>query len=162
MRSLYVLYDADCEFCRNCRDWVTQQPAYVPVAFLAQQSKRAEKLFGRLLAPARDASQLIAITDNGGVYRNDNAWLIIFWALRPTRELSLRLAKPIFRPLTHRAYKLVQRFRHNLGWLTRKSTDNYLKHALLINDGKSICRDARCSTDDRKDNVLSSPSGGDG
>jgi len=45
MKCLYVLFDADCELCARCRNWLAQQPAFVPLVFIAFQSDEAQRRF---------------------------------------------------------------------------------------------------------------------
>jgi hypothetical protein len=45
MKRLYVLFDADCDFFVRCRNWLAQQPAFVPLVFIAFQSDEAQRRF---------------------------------------------------------------------------------------------------------------------
>ena len=74
MRHLTVLYDADCGFCERCRRWLENQPKLIPLEFVAGGSPEAVRRFPDLVVPGR-AEELIVVSDEGDVYRNDNAWL---------------------------------------------------------------------------------------
>lgn len=117
MNRLYVLYDARCGLCRRAKTWVTQQPAYVPVFFMAAGSEEARQAFPSLRMPD-PPEELIAISDEGHVYRNEGAWIMCLYALVETREWSLRLASPWLRPLARQAFTAVSHERSRISsWL---------------------------------------------
>jgi predicted DCC family thiol-disulfide oxidoreductase YuxK len=91
MTRLYILYDAECALCRNCRVWLSQQPAYVPLVFIPLQSPEIGCRF-RGVERLRPAEQLVVIADDGCVWRGDAAWITALWALKEYREWSQRLA----------------------------------------------------------------------
>ena len=47
MKCLYVLFDAECELCVRCRNWLMQQRAFVPLVFIAYHSDEAQRRFPR-------------------------------------------------------------------------------------------------------------------
>src|ERR1700709_316920 len=93
MQRLYVLYDAQCEFCRRCRLWLGGEPAYVQLVFAHFPSEEAECRFPGLkeLHPEKE---IVVISDAGEVWHGGAAWVTCLWALREYREWSLRLAHP--------------------------------------------------------------------
>lgn len=112
MRSLDVLYDADCAFCQRCVYWIKKQRQYVPIEFIPLDSPRAPAL---PIAEGRAAKgQLTAIDDEGGVYQGNHAYLIVLWALREYREWSLRMAGPALWPFARRALEWLTHNRGNL------------------------------------------------
>ena len=114
MRSLTVLYDDDCGFCRSARRWLQREPQYVPLRLVAAGSPLAAQLFPTLSAEAT-RQEITVVSDEGGVYRGHRAWLVCLWALRNYRELSLRLAKPAMLPLVRTVVATAARRRHFLG-----------------------------------------------
>ena len=68
MKCLYVLFDADCELCVRCRNWLMQQPAFVPLVFIAFQSDEAQRRFPGIDG-LKPEEQLLVISDEGAVYR---------------------------------------------------------------------------------------------
>ncbi|GGJ83654.1 hypothetical protein GCM10010123_11700 [Pilimelia anulata] len=102
VRSLLLLYDAECRPCRAARDWLGRQPMLLPVYFLAADSPTARAALPDLdhAATRRD---LTVVADTGAVYRGDAAWLACLWALDGYRELAHRLAHPALRPIARRA-----------------------------------------------------------
>jgi len=51
------------------------------------------------------------VSDEGGVYREGDAWLMCLYALEEYREWSLRLSEPALRPLARQAFSLLSRSR---------------------------------------------------
>jgi predicted DCC family thiol-disulfide oxidoreductase YuxK len=111
MRSLTVLYDADCGFCLRCMRWLQGQAAYVPLRFVPLGSEAA----GRFALPAAAAAgELTVIDDEGGLYSGHAAYLMCLYALRDYREWSLRMANPALWPLARRALEWVTSHRRDL------------------------------------------------
>jgi predicted DCC family thiol-disulfide oxidoreductase YuxK len=110
MKCLYVLFDADCELCVRCRNWLAQQPAFVPLVFIAFQSDEAQRRFPGVNA-LKPGEQLLVISDEGAVYRGAHAWIMCLWALENYREHAQRLAHPALRPLAKAVCELLSRKR---------------------------------------------------
>jgi predicted DCC family thiol-disulfide oxidoreductase YuxK len=105
MRRLTVLYDAGCGFCVRCKDWLERQPQLVPLDLVPARSAEARRRFPALRA---EEDELVVVSDDGGVYRDTDAWLMCLYALDDFREWALWLAEPGRRPLARRVF----------GWLT--------------------------------------------
>ena len=97
MKYLYVLFDADCELCVRCRNWLMHQPAFVPLVFIALQSDEAQRRFPGIDG-LKPGEQLLVISDEGAVYRGAHAWIMCLWALENYREHAQRMAHPILSP----------------------------------------------------------------
>jgi predicted DCC family thiol-disulfide oxidoreductase YuxK len=110
MKCLYVLFDADCELCVRCRDWLAQQQAFVPLVFIAFQSDEAQRRFPGIGALKPD-EQLLVISDDGAVYRGAHAWIMCLWALENYRRHAQRLAHPALLPLAKAVCELLSRNR---------------------------------------------------
>jgi predicted DCC family thiol-disulfide oxidoreductase YuxK len=106
MKSLYVLFDADCELCVHCRDWLMKQTAFVPLVFIAFQSNEAQRRFPGIDA-LKPSEQLLVVSDEGAVYRGAHAWVICLWALENYREHAQRLAHPALLPLAEAVCELL-------------------------------------------------------
>jgi predicted DCC family thiol-disulfide oxidoreductase YuxK len=115
MRCLYVLYDGRCGLCRRARHWAAEQPAFVPLVFMEAGSDAARRWFPGL-ASVDEPEELVAVTDEGHVYRNDADWIMCLFALVETREWALRLASPLLRPLARQAFTVVS---HERGRISR-------------------------------------------
>jgi len=113
MKRLYVFYDGDCGLCRRCREWLTKQPAHLEMVFHPFQSNEAKKLCPDLERFQPDR-QLILLSDEGGIYAGESAWLMCLYALRDYRAWSQRLATPALRPLAQRICILVSHNRLTL------------------------------------------------
>lgn len=122
MEKLYVLYDADCGLCSWARRWIIQQPAFVPLRFIPAGSETAARLFPGLGRPDEPKQELVVVTDEGAVYRNENAWIMCLFALEEYREWAERLAHPLLRPLAREGFALLSRQRPRISrWLSLAS-----------------------------------------
>jgi len=114
MRRLYVLYDARCGLCSWARRWVKGQPAFLELVFLASDSVEAKRRFPGLAG----SDELVVVSDEGGIYRGGDAWIMCLYALEDYREWSLRLALPAYQPMARQAFALVSRSRASVTrWL---------------------------------------------
>ncbi|MCK6472851.1 MAG: DUF393 domain-containing protein [Planctomycetes bacterium] len=117
MKRLTILYDAQCAVCRFCRAWMEEQPAYLELVFYPRQALGAVERFAELqgrIAP----DELVAVDDEGGVYRGDAAYLMCLYALEEYRAWSLRLAEPALRPLAARFFRVLAANRYRFSkWL---------------------------------------------
>jgi predicted DCC family thiol-disulfide oxidoreductase YuxK len=117
MNTLTVLFDATCGFCVRCRYWLQTQPQLVRLEFVAAGSLEAQRRFPGL-AETGTPEDLVVVSDEGGVYHGDRAFLMCLWALEDYREWSLRLAHPGMIGLARRAFELVSSHRRDLSrWL---------------------------------------------
>ncbi len=114
MRRLTVLYDARCAFCRRARAWLIEEPKYVDIDFVPAGGEEARRRFPSLNAEAT-TSELTVVADDGGVYRNDKAFLMCLWALRRYRGWSLRLASPEALPYARRFFHWFSENRTSFG-----------------------------------------------
>ena len=110
MKCLYDLFDADCELCVRCRNWLMKQPAFVPLFFVAFQSDEAHRRFSGIDA-LKPGEQLLVISDEGAVYRGASAWIMCLWALEKYREHAQRLAHPALLPFAKAVCELLSRNR---------------------------------------------------
>jgi predicted DCC family thiol-disulfide oxidoreductase YuxK len=138
MRRLTILYDARCGLCSWARRWARRQPAFVELIFLAADSPEARRRFPGL-AHEGEAEELVVISDEGGVYRGDDAWIMCLYALEDFREWSLRLASPALRPLARAAFALVTRSRRSISRRLGLAPDAELIDTLALVDAPA-CR----------------------
>jgi predicted DCC family thiol-disulfide oxidoreductase YuxK len=117
MKRLYVLYDAECGLCTLVRQWAEAQPALVELDFVAAQSARALQWFPTL-AHAGRPEELIVVSDDGGVYREDSSWIMVLYALAEYRAWAVRLSRPALLPFAREAFALLTRNRERISvWL---------------------------------------------
>ncbi len=103
MKTLTVLFDAQCAMCRRCREWLGRQPAYLKLEFLPSSSSEVERRFPGLTRTDQP-EELVVISDEGGVYRGPVAFIMCLYALKEYRELSLWLSKPAMLPMARGAF----------------------------------------------------------
>ena len=122
MERLYVLYDADCGLCSWAKRWLMRQPALVELQFIPAGSAAAQRLFPGLERPGEAPQELVVVSDQGAVYRDDGAWIMCFFALEAYRDWANRLAHPLLRPFARQAFALLSRERPRISrWLSLAS-----------------------------------------
>jgi len=106
-----------------------RQPAYLELVFHPFQSEEARRLCPDLprLQPEQ---RLILLSDEGGIYVGESAWLMCLYALRDYRAWAQRLAVPALRPLAQRLCMLIS---HN-----RLSLSNALFRNIIEHEGSRI------------------------
>ena len=117
MEKLYVLYDPKCELCCRLKNWILVQRSWIGLALVEQGSEKAKRLFPELdrIATKED---LAVISDEGAVYLNDRAWIMVLYALEEYRDWAARLTHPLLMPLARQAYAALSRNRSVLSrWL---------------------------------------------
>jgi predicted DCC family thiol-disulfide oxidoreductase YuxK len=110
MRALIVLYDAHCELCCRIRSWLSSQPKYLELRFIAAGSAEARVKFPEL-NHERTLKELTVISEQGMVYRDAKAWLMCLWSLKEYRAWSLTLGTPELMPSARRMIAWVSRNR---------------------------------------------------
>ena len=135
MTKLIVLYDVHCGFCRFCRQWLEEQPAYLDFEFLPAQSRTVPVRFPQLIS-GKDVEELFVIDDDGGVYRGDRAWIMCLYALKEYREWSLRLAHPRLRSLARWVFYMISENRTRISQWIEWATQQGHMHSV----DKPTCR----------------------
>jgi predicted DCC family thiol-disulfide oxidoreductase YuxK len=115
MEKLYVLYDPKCELCCRLKNWILVQRSWIGLALVEQGSEKAKRLFPELdrIAGKED---LAVISDEGAVYLNDRAWIMVMYAMVEYREWAARLTHPVLMPLARQAFAALSKNRH---WLSK-------------------------------------------
>ncbi|WP_422926923.1 thiol-disulfide oxidoreductase DCC family protein [Singulisphaera sp. PoT] len=121
MRRLFILYDSECGLCTWARNWLSRQPAYLELVFVPAGSEWAGRLFPQL--PRQEpVDELVVVSDEGGVYRSDAAWIMCLFALQEYREWGMRLAQPHLAPFARQAIAFLSRNRGRVSrWLRLES-----------------------------------------
>ena len=123
MTKLYVLYDPKCELCCRLKDWILVQRSWIGVAVMAAGSERAKQLFPELdkIATQED---LAVVSDEGAVYLNDRAWIMVMYAMVEYRDWASRLTHPLLMPLARQAFAALSKNRHAISrWLSAENTE---------------------------------------
>jgi predicted DCC family thiol-disulfide oxidoreductase YuxK len=115
MEKIYVLYDPKCELCCRLKTWILVQRSWIGIAVVEQGSEKAKRLFPDLerIATRED---LAVISDEGAVYLNDRAWIMVMYAMVEYRDWASRLTHPLLMPLARQAFAALSRNRH---WLSK-------------------------------------------
>lgn len=118
MEKLYVLYDPQCELCCRLKDWLLVQRSWIGLRLVPAGSQTARRMFPELEKMA-SRNDLAVISDDGSVYLNDRAWIMVLYALEEYRDWAARLTHPLLMPLARQAYAALSRNRLALSrWLS--------------------------------------------
>ena len=111
MEKLYVLYDPKCELCCRLKNWILVQRSWIGIAVIEQGSEKAKRLFPELerIATKED---LAVISDEGAVYLNDRAWIMVMYAMVDYRDWAARLTHPLLMPLARQAFAALSKNRY--------------------------------------------------
>jgi predicted DCC family thiol-disulfide oxidoreductase YuxK len=123
MEKLYVLYDPKCELCCRLKNWILVQRSWIGLALVEQGSEKAKRLFPELEKIA-SKEDLAVISDEGAVYLNDRAWIMVLYAMVEYRDWAARLTHPLLMPLARQAFAALSKNRHALSrWLTAENPE---------------------------------------
>jgi predicted DCC family thiol-disulfide oxidoreductase YuxK len=123
MQKLYVLYDPNCELCCCLKDWILVQRSWIGIAVIAAGSDKARRLFPELDQIA-GKDDLAVISDEGAVYLNDRAWIMVLYAMVDYRDWAARLTHPLLMPLARQAFAALSKNRHTLSrWLSSEDPE---------------------------------------
>jgi len=118
MEKLYVLYDPKCELCQRLKDWLLIQRSWLGLAMVPAGSERAQKMFPELNNVA-SCNDLVVISDDGQVYLNNSAWIMVLYALDDYSEWACRLAHPMIAPFARQAFEMISKNRYAISrWLS--------------------------------------------
>ncbi len=141
MKRLTVFYDHNCGLCRTCRRWLLGQPAYFELEFIPYDSLTARALCPEIgkLDPAR---QILAMADNGDLYRGGAAWVMCLYATRRHRPLAMRLGSPLLMPLAEKICAAISGNRLQLSRLLHLKSDRELGELAAGADAE--CKGGTC------------------
>ena len=111
MEKLYVLYDPKCELCCRLKNWILVQRSWIGLAVIEAGSAKARRLFPELDQVASE-NDLVVVSDEGAVYLNDRAWIMVLYAMVEYREWASRLTHPLLLPLARQAFAALSSNRH--------------------------------------------------
>ncbi len=123
MQKLYVLYDPRCGMCDRLKDWLLVQRSWIGLSVLASDSEKARQLFPGLEKIA-SSEDLVVISDEGHVYLNNHAWIMVLYALDDYRDWARRLTHPLLLPMVRQAWEMISNNRHSISrWLAMGSPE---------------------------------------
>jgi predicted DCC family thiol-disulfide oxidoreductase YuxK len=111
MEKLYVLYDPKCELCCRLKNWILVQRSWIGLAVIEAGSEKARRLFPELEQIA-GKDDLAVVSDEGAVYLNDRAWIMVLYAMVEYRDWAARLTHPLLMPLARQAFAALSKNRH--------------------------------------------------
>ncbi|MFF5702377.1 thiol-disulfide oxidoreductase DCC family protein [Streptomyces sp. NPDC012794] len=111
VRSLTVLYDADCPVCVHIRNWLGRQRQLVPLRLMPAASAEARRRFPEL-AHAETLREITVVGDAGQLWRGADAFVVCLWALAEHRAKADWLATPAGRPFARAAMHTAAAVRH--------------------------------------------------
>ena len=154
MKTLFVLHDGECAFCQQCREWLSRQPAFVELRFIAMQSPEVTRRFPGLEKHGL-GEDLLVVSDEDAVYRGTSAWVMCLYALVEYREWAERLTHPALLPFARRAFLLLSKQRGRLSkWFVHGDPEEVKKRleaeigASCERDRSEGCRQALCRRTD--------------
>jgi predicted DCC family thiol-disulfide oxidoreductase YuxK len=123
MKRLYVLYDSKCTLCQQLKEWLLLQRSWVELYLVPAGSEESRRIFPTFEQIA-STSDLVVVSDQGQVYLNSNAWVMVLYALVEYREWAYRLSDPILLPLARQAFATISRNRHRISrWIAAGSPE---------------------------------------
>lgn len=121
MQYLTLIYDQQCGLCARLGEWLLAQPKWIGIRLVPSQ--RASRLYPAL-APRIAREELVAVSDDGGAYFGDHAWIMCLYALRHYRRLAKKLSSPVLLPLARQAFALLSGNRRRISrWLQMRSDE---------------------------------------
>lgn len=105
MRRITVIYDSSV-VAPYTRRWIENEPKYVPIEFVPSRWIDPARV-PAALDPATLVEHLTAVDDDGRVWRDGKAELLVLWALRRYRRRALAIGHPSRLPFS----------RANLNWV---------------------------------------------
>ena len=134
MKAITVFYDARCGLCNTVKSWLEREPKYVKLFFVPYDSQTARDLFPKIDEWQPDR-EILVLSDEGGLYRGDGAWIMCLWATVRYREWSVRMATPGLRFYAEKLCRLISRHRLALSRVIRRGTDDDIR-----NEGVSLVK----------------------
>jgi len=122
MKKLTILYDSSCGFCSEAKRWMLNEPSYLQLEFIPASSETALQRFPSIARTGRP-EELIVISDEGGVYREEYAFILCLYALENYREWSFRLATSGMLPLARQAFRFLSRQRSKVSRALRMKSE---------------------------------------
>ena len=114
MKTLTILYDANCRLCCRIKAWLQNQSKYVDLDFIAAGSSEARERYPQL-DHAATLKDLTVVSDDGNYYSGAKGWLMCLWALREYRGWAIRFSSPELMPLARRFVVKVSSLRLKFG-----------------------------------------------
>ena len=115
-RRIDVLYDDRCALCCAVAARLKREQAIVPLRFLPITEAATVRAYPTLVDRVGQG-KFAAVTDAGEVYLGPKGKLLVLYALRRYRSMSLRLASPALWPVASRFFWTLSARRHGISRL---------------------------------------------
>jgi predicted DCC family thiol-disulfide oxidoreductase YuxK len=136
-----VFYDAQCAFCLRCRSWLGGEPTFIPLEFAPLQNPEQVARFDGLQPHLRNG-ELILLSDEGGIYKGPNAFIMCLYALQRYRQWALRLATPRMMPFAAKFFDVVSSRRKQISRWLDEVNDHQLQETLQSQPHPECCSGA--------------------
>lgn len=123
VRTLTVLYDAQCSLCLHLRNWLLRQRHLVPLDMVPAGSDEARRRYPRL-NHARTLREITVIGDLGQIFAGPAAWIVCLWALAEHRPKAHWLATPAGLPFVRGTMLAAAKYRQSTGAATATPCDD--------------------------------------
>jgi predicted DCC family thiol-disulfide oxidoreductase YuxK len=93
------------------------QRSWIEISVVEAGSERAQQLFPELERIVSN-EDLAVISDEGAVYLNNSAWIMVLYGMLEYRDWASRLTHPLLMPLARQAFAALSKNRHLISrWL---------------------------------------------
>jgi predicted DCC family thiol-disulfide oxidoreductase YuxK len=132
MEKLYVLYDPQCELCCRLKNWILVQRSWIGLAVVEAGSEKARRLFPEL-EKITGKDDLAVVSDEGAVYLNDRAWIMVLYATVEYREWASRLTHPLLMPLARQVFAALSKNRRLISrWMSSEDPEGIARELRSI------------------------------
>ena len=85
MDRLYVIYGLHCGLCSSAKRWLMRQPTLIELNFVPSGSAPCSAALSWPEPRRAPPEELIVVSDQGAVYRDDSAWIMRLFTLEAYR-----------------------------------------------------------------------------
>ena len=125
LTQLEIIYDDRCALCQRCAAKLTTEPAYIKLKPISRTHAANHHQYKHLMQNIGQ-DEMVAVGNDGSVYRGEKAYLMCLWATRRWRKLSIRLSRPALRGAVRSACHLIARSRHLISGLISVDDDEQI------------------------------------
>lgn len=105
-QKLTVFYDGHCVLCRKVRDWLRTKKLLIPLELVDMRSAVVRERYSSL-EQAFTAGRLVVLADDGRVYFDAKAKIMVLYATEQYRALSYELSTPLLCATAERIFAAV-------------------------------------------------------
>jgi len=113
---LTVFYDDQCGMCINLMKRFRLMPTYFSLSFVRLHSPETQKKFPKIIE-TYGRENFLALDNNGGLYLNTEARIMVLYATRAHRGLAMKLKTPAMFYLADTVFEAVSKRRKKISAL---------------------------------------------